>query len=136
MLVVTRYLPATAGKQKEKIGGMKMSNFKEVSTKVERYAIIVSVPMSVRLITIKGQDIYEVEEAFRRKRDSANDSSRKIEFDRVRALLKYASTCGAQLDEIYNAHKKLVLSLCFFSLEDLTQFNKTMAFEVDKATMR
>ena len=113
-----------------------MSNFKEVSTKVERYAIIVSVPMSVRLITIKGQDIYEVEEAFRRKRDSANDSSRKTEFDRVRALLKYASTCGAQLDEIYNAHKKLVLSLCFFSWEDLTQFNKTMAFEVDKATMR
>lgn len=111
-------------------------DFKVLSPVVERYTIVVSVPMSLKLITIKGQNIYEVEEAFAKKRERTDDKRRKIEFDRVRALLKYASTFSAQLEEIYNSHKKLVITLSFDSLESLNQFSNTMSSEVNNATMK
>ena len=104
-----------------------MSNFKEVLPNVERYAIVVSVPMKSKIIDINAKDIHELKEIFIKDGETTKDIHRKKECEIIVELLKIATSYSAQVYEMYKTRKKLVITLSFMSLEKLVEFNKTMS---------
>lgn len=104
---------------------------------IEQYKIVVSAPMRQGVVVVKGWNIDEAEESFAKRRNHVSDSDheQQIELDRVRALLKYAKACGAQLGEIHNANNKMSITLSFYSLTDMIDFQAEMNHAVSTATM-
>lgn len=115
---------------------MNTKTLKVLSPIVEQYALTVSVPMEMPLVIPKDQSIYSAEYSFTVKRDRVSDHARKVELDRARAVLKYASCCGATLNEMHNADHKLKITLGFTSIESLINFRDTMGSAVSSATMK
>ena len=113
-----------------------MSDIKILSPVVEQYALTVSIPMQTVIIFPKEQNIYEAEASFVAKRDRENDHAKKVEFDRARALLKYAYTCNAVLNGIWYKDQKLKITLVFYTLESLIDFRDTMGSAVSSSTMK
>lgn len=113
-----------------------MSRIKILSPKVERYGIIVSVPMNQKVLLVKGLDISEAEESFIKKRDNAIEHDQKVELDRVRALLKFAACCGAQLEKMNKKDDILFITLSFYSQENLADFEENMAMAVSSSMMK
>lgn len=111
---------------------------KELSPVVERYSIDVSIHIERPVLIVKEWTIYQAEEYFIRQRDHAEKFQRKVELDKARALLKYASTCNAFLKEVRNVEndKKLIFSFGFYSLDSMLYFKDTMSQMVDSATMK
>ena len=103
-----------------------MASIKILLPKVEEYVLVVSIPLESPILIVKNQTIGEAEESFISKRD----------FDRARALLKWAACCNANLVEMHNADHKLKVYLSFFSMEDMIQFRDSMATNVSGATMK
>lgn len=113
-----------------------MANIKFLSPQVEGYVLVVSIPLASPTIIAKNQTIGEAEESFISKRDKECNHDRKVEFDRARALLKWATCCNANLVEMHNADHKLKVSLGFSTMEDMLQFRDSMATNVYGSTMK
>lgn len=111
---------------------------KVLSPVVERYTIEVSIYIERPVLIVKGWTIYDAEDYFIRQRDHEEKTQRKVELDRARALIKYASTCNAFLKEVRNAEndKKLIFTFAFHSLDSLLYFRDTMGQIVDSASMK
>lgn len=112
-----------------------MSVMKILSPVVEKYGITVSIPMSEPFGFTTKLTIYEAENLFVQKRDNASMHAVKVEFDRARALLKYAGTYGANLEQIYCEKQKLKVTVSFCRLEELVEFKETMSRAVSGAIM-
>ena len=89
----------------------------------------------------KYNDIDEEERYYIERRDFAKDRHHKVMFDRVRATLKYANSCGASLikpsktEAMGFATYQVTVFLNFHSKEETKVFLAT-AFEcIDSATM-
>lgn len=106
-----------------------MSRIKILSPVVERYALVVSIPMQKTMLIMK-ENIAEAEEYFALKRDKATDQEVKVEFDRARALLKYAASCGGELEELSYKDSKLKVMLSFEKEEQMYGFRNSMATAV------
>lgn len=104
--------------------------------KIEEYILVVSIPMETPIMIVKKQSIDQAEQSFITKRDKTNNHNAKVEFDRARALLKYASCSNARLVEMQNADHKLKVSFGFYSVESMIEFRDTMAVNVASATMK
>lgn len=113
-----------------------MANIKISSSapKVEEYILVVSLPLEKPLVIVRSQTVGQAEEFFISKRDNETNPDRLAEFDRARALLKWAACCNAELLEMHNADKKLMVSLDFSTLEDMIQFCDQMSVNVSGAT--
>lgn len=96
---------------------------------------MVSIPLESPIIIMKNQTIGEAEKSFISKRDKESNYDRQIEFDRARALLKWAECCNGNLVEMHNADHKLKVSLGFSTMENMIQFHDSMATNVSGATM-
>ena len=64
-----------------------MSNIKILSPKVEEYILVVSIPLESS-IHVESRNISDVEKFFISKVKNESNHDKKVEFDRVRALLK------------------------------------------------
>lgn len=113
-----------------------MSRIKILSPKVERYGIIVSVPLNQKVLLVTGLDIYEAEENFIKKRDNAIEYDKKVELDRVRALLNFAACCGAQLEKMNKEGDELFITLSFYSQENLADFEENMVIAISSSMMK
>ena len=113
-----------------------MANIKILLPQVEEYILVVSIPLESPTIIVKNQTISEAEQFFVTKRDNKSDHSKKVEFDRARALLKWAACCNATLVEMNNEDRKLKVSLGFSTLENMIEFRDSMAINVSGATMK
>ena len=113
-----------------------MARIKILSPKVEEYVLVVSIPLESPIIIVKNQNIGEAEESFISKRDKESNHGKQVEFDRARALLKWAACCNGNLVEMHNADHKLKVSLGFSSMEELILFRDSMAANVSGATMK
>lgn len=113
-----------------------MSETKNSLTVVERYAIVVSVPISQAMAIIKGQNIDEAEKSFARRRDSEQDYNRKIEYDRIRALLKYAGCYGAKLEDLHNVPNKLEITVSFVLIDYMLDFRDTLDAAMADSVMK
>ena len=103
---------------------------------VEERIIVVSIPMTSSTINVKNREIYQVENFFISKRDKEMDHDKKVEFDRARALLKWAGCCSANLLGLRKENKKFKFSFGFSSMRDLIEFCDSLETNVDGATMR
>lgn len=101
---------------------MKNLSEKDDVVKIERYTIVISVQVTQKFALIKGQDIDALEKSFIKKRDTRRKIKDKVELDRVRTVLKYASTCGAQLGDYEKRNEKLSMEFIFGSLDSMVYF--------------
>ena len=113
-----------------------MANIKIMSPKVEEYVLVVSIPLESPILIVKNQSISDAEKSFISKRDKESYHGKKVEFDRARALLKWASCCNARLVEMHNADHKLKVFLSFATLESMIEFHDAMDVNVSGATMK
>lgn len=107
-----------------------MEKHKMLEPKIEEYGIVVSIPLEAPILIVKNQTISEAEESFILKRDAESNYNKKVEFDRARALLKWAACCNAKLHEMHNEDKKLSISLSFSKMEDIILFRDSMVTNV------
>ena len=113
-----------------------MANIKIKSSalQVENYILVVSLPIKKPFVIVRSQTVGQAEEFFIKQRDNETNPDRVAEFDRARALIKWAKCCNAELLEMHNADNKLMVSFVFSTVEDLIQFRDDMAVSVRGAT--
>ena len=115
---------------------IKMAHIKILSPKVEEFVLVVSIPLETPMVIICNQSIDDAELSFISKRDKESNHSKKVEYDRARALLKWANCCNARLVEMHNANHELKVYLGFATMEHMTTFHDSLAINVNGATMR
>ena len=115
---------------------MNTKTLKVLSPIVEQCTLTVSIPMEMPLVIPKNQSIYSAEYSFVVNRDSVSDHARKVELDRARDVLRYASRCGATLNDMHNADQKLKITLGFTNMESLINFCDIMGSALSFVTMK
>lgn len=85
---------------------------------------VVSLPLSFPVVIRRNQTIGEAEISFMRKRDAEVSHAKKVELDRVRALLKWGEACNANLVEIHQVGHEVKITLEFTTPQDLIEFTK------------
>ena len=111
-------------------GGIIMAHIRILSPTVEEYIIVVSIPLKSPTILIKNQTINEAEESFISRRNTTSDHTKRIEFDIIAQLLKWANCCNANLVEMHNVDYKLNITLSFSTINDMMRFNENMGVNV------
>ena len=106
--------------------------------KIESYVLTVTVPLHQPDLVVanKKLNLSEVEESFIRLRDAAMGSYEKFEFDRVRALLKYASCFSTDLVDFEHKANTLTVLLKFTTLDSVVEFSNSVDEAVNGATMK
>lgn len=96
----------------------KIANFQTV---IKKYSLTVSVPMSEQVIATESIGIHEAEKLFAHLRNSTLDSTKKVEFERARLILKYSICHDAELEKIAfnNFEEAVEMTLNFRSVEDM-----------------
>ena len=79
-------------------------------------------------------NIIGYEKAFITLRDRSEDEETKYFYDRCRAILKWASTCGAELDDIEFIDDNVVFHFSFADFNSLADFEKDYNDCVSSAT--
>lgn len=103
---------------------------------VKRYIIVVSIPLEIPIDIVKKTTIDTAEKYFIAARDKTNNHNTKVELDRARALLKWASCSYAGLLEIRKAWKKLMFYFNFSSIEDMLAFRDSLSQNVEGVTIK
>ena len=103
------------------------------SIETNHITVCLSIPMSTPLVFVYAISISDAESFFAERFVSATTNSEKEEFDRARALLKYANSCGAELVRIGRTEKKILIFLKFFDSDALNTFMRTMDSSVANA---
>lgn len=100
-----------------------MSNFNFAFTiNSDTHSATIKVPLAEPNRIIDGQSIYEAEGEYIKKRDEQMTTVKKAEYDKVRAILKAASTCGATLGTQKFEYGTLTITLHFATLAELDYF--------------
>ena len=100
-----------------------MSNFNFAFTiNSDTHSATINVPLAEPNRIIDGQSIYEAEGEYIKKRDEQITNVKKAEYDKVRAILKAASTCGATLGTQKFEYGTLTITLHFATLAELDYF--------------
>ena len=113
-----------------------MAKIKVTSPKVEEVVIVVSLPLGRPILILGCTTIGDAESLFIYARDQEREQHMKIEYDRVRALLKWAGCCNAKLKEIDYEDRKLFISFAFSSIAAMNGFYNNMVTNVSGATMK
>ncbi len=100
----------------------------------ERFMMEVSIPMTNPSTTVHRIEL--AEKYFINLRDREVNADLKREYDRGRALVKYADTCGALilLSQYDLSEKRLNIIFTFDSFEGLLDFKNNLIVCVDGAT--
>ena len=96
---------------------------------------MVSIPLETPIILPKFEDAEKMEKFFINQRDQATSHSKKVELDRARALVKYATCCNAHIVAVSNAPRKIRFSLGFSSVEYMLEFQNSMRCCIEGSTM-
>ena len=115
---------------------MNTKTLKVLAPIVEQCALTVSISMEMPLVIPKEQSIYSAELCFVVERDRVSDHARKVELDRARDVLRYASRCGATLNEMHNADHKLNITLGFTNVGSLIDFCEILGSALSFVTMK
>lgn len=106
----------------------------------KRFTATLSVPVTKPVMIYANMDIAFQEERFIEYRDKAFIHDAKVCFDRCRALLKWAETCNATLENIQNVHERrfdtLEFTFSFTDYDSLHGFMTDLYVNVNGATMK
>ena len=103
---------------------------------VESYIIKVSIPMSNPFVTGGVRTLYEGEKFFTMERQSESNHDRKVEFDRARALMKWAYTCNGELHGVRQYDGEMFVFVEFVNKSSMKEFIKYLVLNVEGATMK
>lgn len=103
--------------------------------KATNFSVTIEAPMHKPLVTFKESDIHQLEDTFAYFRDLEQNIVYKRNYDRCRAILKYANSCWGNLENISNADDAIEFIFTFDSIEGLTAFEKDLQKCVEGATM-
>lgn len=108
------------------------------SIAVEDFAITVSIPMDSRTMIVQYDDIHVAEAKFASKCETAKKPGDKVNFDKARALMKWAGSCNAKLAGMkrQNEDGRLHVTLEFSDKGDMDEFHKYLSSNVDGATRK
>jgi hypothetical protein len=101
----------------------------------DNLTVAVSIPSPERDHIIMSKDIYSAEERYIAKRDESDDVQEKICYDRARAVIKWASSCGATIKSQRVEQGQLHFVFGFPALEQLKEFHKNASINISGATM-
>ena len=111
-----------------------MANYNN-ELKVTSFTITIEAPMHKPLVLFKGRDTHQWEEIFINLRDNEKHYAYKRNYDRCRALLKFAYSCWGSLKEVSNGRDVIIFTFEFDSIEGLSIFEKELQKAVEGATM-
>ncbi len=103
--------------------------------KITSATVTVEAPMHRPLILFRGRDICHWENIFISLRDNEQNIDYKRNYDRCRALLKYAYSCWGDLMEISNGDGNVIFIFKFDSVSAVKAFEKNFCKDVEGATM-
>ena len=99
------------------------------------YGITIAVPITKPIVDSNVKNISYWENFFSRMRDNVDMSNRKMEYDRCRALLKWASTCNASLVIVKNSNdesgQNINFTFSFDNLDTMLDFSKNFKTEMN-----
>lgn len=87
------------------------------------------------LILPTAKSILGYEKVFIALRDKTEDEESRYYYDRCRAILKWASTCGGELDNIDFTDNNVIFYIKFMDFNSLTDFQKDYDQSVSDATI-
>lgn len=99
------------------------------------FAITIEASMHKPLVLFKDRDIHQWETIFINLRDKEKHYAYKRNYDRCRALLKFAYSCWGSLKEVSNGRDVIIFTFEFDSIEGLSTFEKEFKKAVEGATM-
>lgn len=111
-----------------------MGNFKvNYPIRSERFMMEVSIPMTDPNVVTNHIEL--AEKYFINLRDREVTEAKKIEYDRGRALVKYASACGAMIlhSQYDRDENRLCIIFTFDTFEGLLDFKNNLALCVNGA---
>ena len=116
-----------------------MAKIRIIEPKAVSYSITIAVPMSKPIVVFANKDIFHWEESFINLRDKAVVTAEKKDYDRCRATLKWASTCGASLVKVANCAdafgKTIEFTFAFADLAAMCDFDKNLKTSVAGSMM-
>ena len=102
---------------------------------VEEFLLTISIPMDARKMIVQYENIHAAEAAFASKYETAKKPGDKVNFERARALMKWAGTCNAKLVEMKRQKAgRMDVTLEFKDKRDMDEFHKYLKSNVDGAT--
>ena len=110
-----------------------MSKITIMNPIVEEYGVSVSLPMTEPIV-VSPQVVDDAEIFFMNRRNRAEKLNIKDEYDRARALIKWATNCSATLKSMKKNNNRMVFEFGFQRLEDLSHFKEYMKSIVNSAT--
>ena len=105
--------------------------------KITSATVTIEAPMHSPVELFKGRDIHQWEAIFIGLRDNEKNIAYKRNYDRCRALLKYAYSLWGDLKEVSNGQGSIIFTFKFDGLDELYVFEKDLpkAMEVEGVTM-
>ena len=102
---------------------------------VTSFSTTIEAPMHKPLVLFKGRDELQWEAIFINLRDNEPNLDYRRNYDRCRAILKYAYSCWGTLKDVSNGRNVVSFTFVFDSIEGLTAFDKDLQKAVEGATM-
>ena len=103
---------------------------------VVSYIAKVAIPMSNPFVTGGVKTLYEGEHFFMQMRDLESKHDRQVEFDRARALMKWAYSCNGELHGMRQSDGIMYTYVEFRDLESMREFTGSIKVNVNGATMK
>lgn len=103
---------------------------------VKSYIIKVSIPMKAPFVTGDYHNLSEAERFYITMRDCESNHDRKVEFDRARALMKWAYTCNGELHGVRQYDGEMFVFVEFVKKSSMKEFIKYLVLNVEGATMK
>ena len=103
--------------------------------KITSATVTIEAPIHRPVVLFKRRDIFQWEGIFVLHRDNERNIAYKRNYDRCRALLNYAYSCGGDLKEVSNGNGSIIFTFKFDSIDALETFEKDLQKAVEGATM-
>lgn len=117
-----------------------MAKIRIIEPKAVSYSITIEVPIMTKpILVLATKNISYWENSFINLRDKTVVTAEKKDYDRCRATLKWASTCGASLVKVANCTdefgKKIQFTFAFINLVDMCDFAQNLKSSVADSMM-
>ena len=103
---------------------------------VIKHVVKVEIPMKKSLVYVRGTTTEREEQFFVSMRDKAKEHAEKKEFDRARALMKWAACCDGKLAKMISAKGRLSISFEFERYDDMMEFVNNLDVNVWSSIMQ
>lgn len=100
------------------------------------YIAKVAIPMKAPFVTGGAKTLEEGEKFFMTMRDCESNHDRQVEFDRARALMKWAYSCNGNLHGMRQHDGLMYTYVEFYSHHAFKEFMESLYINVDGATMK